>query len=109
MDYPRDNVFTYLFSTYKKTAGIAFAVILILAIPITIALVGRQQDVRQRASESTQVSPTPTSNPAQELSPTSTPSATILEQRIFDFNDDGIVDDRDLNTLLFGFSHRTGD
>jgi hypothetical protein len=51
MDYPRDNTFTFLFSTYKRTAGIAFAAILIIAIPVTLALLGQQQDVRQRASE----------------------------------------------------------
>lgn len=49
MDYPRDNVFTFLFSTYKRTAGIAFTAILILAIPITLTLLSRQQDIRQRA------------------------------------------------------------
>ncbi len=49
MDYPRDNAFTFLFSTYKRTAGIAFAAILIIAIPVTLGLLGKQQDVRQRA------------------------------------------------------------
>lgn len=50
MDYPRDSALTFLFSTYKRTAGIAFAAILIIAIPVTLALLGQQQDVRQRAS-----------------------------------------------------------
>lgn len=53
MDYPRDNVFTFLFSTYKRATGIAFTAIIILAIPITILLLSRQQDIRQRASENT--------------------------------------------------------
>ena len=104
MNYPRDNVFTFLFSTYKKTAGIAFMVILILAIPITVALIVRQQDVRQRASESTQA--LPTGNP---VLPVSTPPARILEQRIFDFNDDGIVDEVDLSVLYAAFKTREGD
>ncbi|HVZ11890.1 MAG TPA: hypothetical protein VG965_02580 [Patescibacteria group bacterium] len=51
MDYPRNNTFTFLFSTYKRTAGIAFTAILLLAIPITALLLGQQQDIRQHASE----------------------------------------------------------
>ena len=108
MEYPRDNVFTFLFSTYKRTAGIAFTAILILAIPISLALISNQQDVRQRASETSNISPTAT--PASTLSTTPSPTQTPnFQKETFDFNDDGIVDEIDLNILYFGFSKRNGD
>ena len=160
MDYPKDNVFTFLFSTYKRTAGIAFMIVLILAIPITIALVSRQQDVRLRAQDedfaqcvdcaappagcnyvggscqscgtvvcgecvdcdappgcnyvggscqscgtlvcanNTPPTATLTPGPNQQL---------VLNQQKFDFNDDGKVDERDLNVLLAAFRTREGD
>lgn len=151
MDYPRDNVFTFLFSTYKRTAGIAFAVILILAIPITIAFVSRQQDIRQRAQEAGPTCETCAAQGAhlcsfvttpgtkvclsdqylklnnqpgritcddscQKVTPTSSQSpiptistSPILDQKVFDFNDDGKVDEIDLNILYAGFAKRTGD
>ncbi len=185
MDYPKDNVFTFLFSTYKRTAGIAFMIVLILAVPITIALVGRQQDIRQRASlyidfncgvfngdpasncpagcayyacsntchppgtpESTACStlnpinsdlcrahngdlngcnqvrgcayysctnqclPTGTSIDivCHGATPTPVPNQqVVLNQQKFDFNDDGKVDQIDLNILYAGFAKRQGD
>ena len=178
MDYPRNNVFTYLFSTYKKTAGIAFVIVLILAVPITIALLGRQQDIRQRAQSPSDdaVTPAPTNTPTcmqkplyctpilstldilpfgnfdnmfpmcteppggwcSETQPVVSPEqpssnnniethqgsgsntgATyqtpgpnqqlVLNQQKFDFNDDGKVDEIDLNILYAGFAKRVGD
>lgn len=173
MDYPRNNVFTFLFSTYKKTAGIAFVIVLILAIPITIALVSRQQDIRQRAQENsdfyrqqtiqTSITPVPCSAKSilcadqfssftrfivnceeppggwcSETRPVISPEqppfnnniethqgsgsntgATyqtpdpnqqlVLNQQKFDFNDDGKVDEIDLNILYAGFAKRVGD
>ncbi len=123
MDYPRDNVFTFLFSTYKRTAGIAFVIVLILAVPITIALLGRQQDIRQRAQEVVVECVDCAAPPAGcnyvggscqscgtvvcgTVIPTRTPSIT---QQLFDFNDDGKVDEIDLNILYAGFAKRQGD
>ena len=73
MDYPRDNVFTFLFSTYKRTSGIVFTAIVILAVPITILLLGNQQDVRQRASG-------PTSNEEKVVCDSLLQQITGLEQ-----------------------------
>src|SRR3990167_8076125 len=42
--------FEFIFSSYRRTAAILFIGALALAIPITITLVGQQQDIRQRAS-----------------------------------------------------------
>ncbi len=50
MDYPRDNVFTFLFSTYKRSAGVIVAALLIIAIPVTLYLINQNQDIRQRAA-----------------------------------------------------------
>src|SRR3989344_1887005 len=47
--------FEFIFSSYKRTAAILFIGALTLAIPITITLVGQQQDIRQRASTSDNV------------------------------------------------------
>lgn len=109
MEYPRDNVFTFLFSTYKRTAGIAFTAIILLAVPISLALISNQQDVRQRASE-TNTSLTPTATPSSTITGTPTPTPELnLQKATFDFNDDGMVDEIDLNILYVGFSKRTGD
>ena len=67
----------FIFSSYKRTAAILFVAALALAIPITITLVGQQQDVRQRAA-----SP---SSPCGSLG---------------DVNGDGKVDSVDANLLL---------
>ena len=40
----------FIFSSYKRTAAILFIGALALSIPITISLVGQQQDIRQRAA-----------------------------------------------------------
>ena len=40
----------FIFSSYKRTAAILLIGALALSIPITISLVGQQQDIRQRAS-----------------------------------------------------------
>lgn len=42
--------FHYIFSSYKRTAGVLFIGGLMLAIPLTLSLVRQTQDVRQRAS-----------------------------------------------------------
>jgi len=108
MDYPRDNVFTFLFSTYKRTAGIAFTAIILLAIPISLTLLSQQQDVRQRASENEGDQTTSTPSGTITQSPTPTPNLNF-QKSTFDFNDDGKVDELDLNILYVGFSKRTGD
>lgn len=40
----------FIFSSYKRTAAIFFIGALVLAIPITITLLGQRQDIRQRAA-----------------------------------------------------------
>lgn len=45
--------FEFIFSSYKRTAAILFIAALTLAIPITVSLLGQQQDIRQRAEEVT--------------------------------------------------------
>ena len=55
MDYPKDNVFTFLFSTYRRTSGVVFTAIIILAVPITILLLETRQDIRQRAADNSPV------------------------------------------------------
>lgn len=163
-----------LFSSYQRTAMIILLAVLSIAIPITLILVGQQQDIRQRAEEIEEHSiggplteeklrsfcercirddedknfvcgrtrgrgedikvncreeassshtmcisckdiPTPTASPTAAISPTRSPSATptpILppEYRgVIDFNDDGKIDELDLNILYSGFSRRKGD
>ncbi len=44
------DVFEFITSSYKRSAAILFLGALTLAIPITITLVGQQQDIRQRAA-----------------------------------------------------------
>src|SRR3989344_3447867 len=45
------NIFSSSFvSSYKRTFGILFLLILAVAIPVTLGLIKQQQDIRQRAS-----------------------------------------------------------
>src|SRR3989344_2767877 len=43
--------FNFVFSSYKRTAAVLFFAGPVLSIPITISLLGQQQDIRQRAAE----------------------------------------------------------
>ncbi|HVZ67572.1 MAG TPA: cohesin domain-containing protein [Patescibacteria group bacterium] len=53
----------------------------------------------------------PTGTTSATTTPNATPTPTILNaiQRIFDFNDDGKIDELDLNILYSGFAKRNGD
>ena len=57
-----------LFSSYRRTATVLVIAVLTLAIPVTITLLGQQQDIRQRAA------PTDIGCPRQEVSDGSTNS-----------------------------------
>ncbi len=162
MDLPKSDMFTYLFSTYRKTTGIAFAAILIIAIPVTLGLLGQQQDLRQRAAEVANPHPacgtdadcqvgfacmgsageesgvstcqprdtqttscntdadcaagsscdtvsTTGSTPGSEQRQCVFHTNSTASSNIFDLNDDGIVNFKDLNILYAGFSSRQGD
>ncbi|HVT00965.1 MAG TPA: cohesin domain-containing protein [Patescibacteria group bacterium] len=54
---------------------------------------------------------TPTGTASATTTPTATPTPTVLNaiQRLFDFNDDGKIDELDLNILYTGFAKRNGD
>ena len=43
--------FRFIFTSYKRTAAILFIAALTLAIPITVSLLGQQQEIRQRAAQ----------------------------------------------------------
>lgn len=51
---PPRQKFTNLFSTYKTFTGFFIILILVVAIPLSLTLLSKQQDVRQHASENTE-------------------------------------------------------
>lgn len=52
---------------------------------------------------------TATSSPTSAPSPTANPNVNTPQKALFDFNDDGIIDELDLNILYAGFANRQGD
>jgi len=55
----QDRFTTYLFSTFQKTTNAVFVLLLVIAVPVTMVLLSRQQDVRQRADFQVGTTPTP--------------------------------------------------
>lgn len=56
---PRSNITTSLLSVLQTTRGTIFFLIILLALPVTIVLLSREQDVRQRADFTVTPIPTP--------------------------------------------------
>ncbi len=48
-----------LFSIFQKSAGTIFLLLIVLTVPVTVALLSKEQDVRQRASFEPTAAPTP--------------------------------------------------
>ena len=99
--------FEFIFSSYRRTAAILFVAALALAIPITVSLVGQQQDIRQRASTPTPEKAPPCYIPQIIIDKirlsTNNQNLNIQWRRLFGYGDidlDGSVTTKDAELVL---------